>query len=112
MIENYSIFFKKLITLEIINSPKEKIDWYRVCSTYEIDTIINDLQSKNVFYNNHKIGCCIVTPLMIKNNKITLRIYDEKIDTIDCKDNFLIDEDKEFKFNSIYLCTITFELIL
>ena len=33
---------------------------------------------------------------MIKNNKITLRIYDEKIDTIDCKDNFLIDEDKEF----------------
>ena len=49
---------------------------------------------------------------MIKNNKITLRIYDEKIDTIDCKDNFLIDEDKEFKFNSIYLCTITFELIL
>ena len=89
-------FFKKLITLEIINSPKEKIDWYRVCSTYEIDTIINDLQSKNVFYNNHKIGCCIVTPLMIKNNKITLRIYDEKIDTIDCKDNFLIDEDKEF----------------
>ena len=89
-------FYTHLFDLELYDIKKGQKENKKVCSTYEIYNIINE-KNAIFFYGNEKVNNKYICPLMIKNNKITLNYYTEKIDEIKFQD-YIYDYNKEKNF--------------
>lgn len=91
-------FYTHLFDLELCDIKNGQKEKKKVCSTYEIYKIINEKDDIIFFYGNEKVNNKYLYPLMIKNNKITLNYYTEKIDEIKFQD-YIYDINKEKNFD-------------
>lgn len=91
-------FYNYLLELELFDLNLKKNKIVKICSTYEIYNIINQKNKINFYYGNKKIHNYNITPLMIKNNKISLTYYQETIEKINFanKYKFIYTKDKSF----------------
>ena len=90
-------FYNHLFDLELCDFMNEKKEINKICSTYEIYEIIKK-KKVTFYYANKKIDNYNISPLMIKNNKISLIYYPETIEKINFGDKYIYKEfeDKGF----------------
>ena len=87
-------FFTYLIDLELINMKTKTKDIVKVCSTYEIFSLINKNKNFSFYLENKKIIKNNIIPKIIKNNKITLNYYEDKIDKVYFNEVYLNEENE------------------
>jgi energy-coupling factor transporter ATP-binding protein EcfA2 len=82
-------FFDDLITVEIFDVKNNKKNNFFVCSTYEIDLLIENYPPSSLYLGKKEIVPHGIGPLLIKDNKIIFNYYEKKLESIKCNDNFI-----------------------
>ena len=106
-------FFDYLINLELVDIKTKKIEIKPICSTYEIYLIIEHKKNCIFYYDDKRIVNNNINPNMVnkEENKITLNYYEEKLEVIKFKAQY-IDNKKNINFFQIdYLFPFIAEII-